>query len=142
MDPLLTPPAATLAPGPGVVWAVLNEVARLLALLARDPLFSEAIDLQSLPLGEPERDRLRQQLGRGEVEVRLDLAGPSEVSETAYAGVWWLRHADGQDHTVAEQIVVARVPELLLAHPLDIGEAARRLADDVAAASRQETAHG
>ncbi len=111
----------------GVSAAVLHEVARLLAQLAAEPALSETIDLHSLPLTDAERAQLRQRLGHGEVDAMLEIAGPTRIVETAYAGVWWVRHADAADRSVLEQIVVARVPALLLAHPDDIADAARRL---------------
>lgn len=111
----------------GIAAAVLHEVAELLERLAGDPDFSETIDLHGLPLTDTDRERLRHRLGHGEVDARLEIAGPTRITETAYAGVWWLRHADADDRPVLEQIVVARVPALLLAHPDDIGDAARRL---------------
>ena len=44
-------------------------------------------------MAQVDRDQLEQLLGRGEVQARLEIAGPSEIWETAYAGVWWVRHA-------------------------------------------------
>jgi hydrogenase-1 operon protein HyaF len=110
-----------------VAAAVLSEVADRLERLAADPGASETIDLHGLPLTDAERDQLRQRLGQGEVDARLEIVGPTRITETAYAGVWWLRHADDDDRPVLEHIVVARVPALLLAHADDIADAARRL---------------
>jgi hydrogenase-1 operon protein HyaF len=121
----------------GLVEAVLHELSALLAELEHDPGFSGAIDLHSLPMPEAARARLSERLGSGEVDVTLDLAGPSRVRETAYPGVWWLRHADGADRTLLEQIVVARVPELLCAQEADIAGAARRLAAELGRAARE-----
>jgi hydrogenase-1 operon protein HyaF len=128
--------------GSGVADAVLREVARLLDALAQDPGFTEAVDLHSLPMSDTDRERLQQRLGRGEIEAALDLAGPTRITETAYAGVWWVRHADADDRAVLEQIVVAQVPALLLAHRVDIADAACRLATELDAACRQETLNG
>jgi len=50
-----------------------------------------------------------------------------------------VRHADADDRTLLEQIVVARVPELLLAHPVDIADAAERLGAERVAPPGQET---
>lgn len=115
------------------VKAVLREVARLLVGLAADPTLNEAIDLSSLPLNEEDVTQLRHCLGQGEVEATLTLGGPSLLAETAYAGVWWVRHADAEGRTMLAQIVVARVPALLLAHPADIDTAARQLESELAA---------
>jgi hydrogenase-1 operon protein HyaF len=127
MEALSAQPLPCSPTGAGLVEAVLQELAMQLEALAGDASFSDAIDLHSLPLDDNAREQLRQRLGRGEVEARLDLAGPSSVVETAYAGLWWVRHADADGRTVFEQIVVARVPPLLLAHGDDIAAAAQRL---------------
>ncbi len=143
MDELTSVPATAqdVDAGNGVADAVLREVARLLGELARDPQCDEAIDLNSLPLVDGERECLRQRLGSGEVEAAFNLVGPTRITETAYAGVWWVRHADVDDRPVLEHIVVARVPSLLLAHPADIESAARRLDCELAAATCQENAN-
>jgi len=144
MEELTGTPAtcASTTAGSGVAEALLREVARLLDALARDPGYSAAIDLRSLPMQDADLACLRHRLGDGEVEARFDQVGPTRITETAYAGVWWVRHADADDRAVLEQVVVARVPALLLAHPADIDDAAHRLATELAAATRQgETLH-
>lgn len=133
--------AAAHGEAAGVVDAVLRDVVQLLTALARNPDFSDAVDLHSLPLTDDDRDQLRQWLGRGEIEASFDLAGPTRVHETAFAGVWWVRHNDTQGRAVLEQIVVARVPALLLAHPDDIAAAARRLDSALDRVALQETPH-
>lgn len=120
---------------PDRVDAVLHEVAGALQALARSPRRSRIIDLHGLPLDEAERERLRERLGQGEVQARLQAAGETRVDETAFAGVWWVCHADGAGRPVQQQIVVARVPPLLPAHPDDIRAAAGRLAAALGAPS-------
>lgn len=115
------------ADAPALVEAVLRELVEHLVALAARPDGSSAIDLRSLPMGDGDRRALRQRLGAGEVRATLALSGTSRVEETGYAGVWWVRHESIDGGVLAEQIVVARVPELLLAHPADIDDAARRL---------------
>lgn len=112
---------------------LLHEVSRRLEALAADSSRSEVIDLRSLPIDQAARSALRSRLGRGEVEASLDVAGATHIEETAYAGVWWARHLDADGSAMLEQIIVARVPELLLAHPEDIAASARRLAGELAA---------
>ena len=65
--------------------------------------------------------------------ARLQAAGETRVDETAFAGVWWVRHADADGQALQEQIVVARVPPLLPAHRDDITAAAGRLRAALAA---------
>lgn len=133
MEPLRPAPPA----GPAAL-AVLREVARLLDGLAADPTLDHTIDLHSLPLAEADCAALREWLGRGEVDARLQAAGTTQVQETAYAGVWWVRHGDEDAPGALEQIVVARIPALLPAHPEDVVAAARRLADDLLAPTPTE----
>ncbi|MCW5665900.1 MAG: hypothetical protein KIT35_18885 [Piscinibacter sp.] len=133
MEPLKPAPPS----GPAAL-AVLREVARLLDGLAADPASDHTIDLRSLPLADADRAALHAWLGQGEVDAMLQAAGTTRVQETAYAGVWWVRHGDEHAPDALEQIVVARVPALLPAHPQDIVASARRLADDVAAPTPTE----
>ena len=125
-------PAGTVATS-GVVEAMLRETARLLAALAADADFVGAIDLRSLSLDESEYARLRAQLGRGEVLVTIGSAGASQITETGYAGVWWMRLAGDDERVLLEQIVVARVPPLVPAHTADVAAAARRMESDLRA---------
>ncbi|NNK31950.1 MAG: hydrogenase expression/formation protein [Xanthomonadales bacterium] len=116
----------------GMALSVLAEVGRLLEILA-DTGETGAIDLRSLPLTEADREQLEELLGRGEVSVELDLAGRSEIWETAYPGAWWIRHRGAADRIASEEISVCPIPEILAAHPSDIADAARRLRQDIAA---------
>ncbi|MEZ5729322.1 MAG: hydrogenase expression/formation C-terminal domain-containing protein [Burkholderiaceae bacterium] len=113
---------------PTMVEAVIAEVAARLERLVADPTYQDAIDIHGLPLDDRQRDVLRERLGQGEVDARLDVAGSSRITETAFAGVWWVSHLDASERPVLEQIVIARVPDLLPAHPADIALAAARLA--------------
>ena len=114
----------------GMAWSVLAEVGRLLEQFAAGGE-AGAIDLRSLPLTDADRAELESLLGRGEVHANLDLAGRSEVWETAYPGAWWIRHLGAGDRVAAEEIAICRVPEILHTHPADIAAAARRLAQDL-----------
>lgn len=114
----------------GMALSVLTEVARLLQSLAASGQ-PGAIDLRSLPLTDADRRQLEELLGRGEVHAELDLAGRSEVWETAYPGAWWVRHRGVGDKIATEEIAVCTVPDILLAHPADIDAAARRLQHDL-----------
>lgn len=116
----------------GMAWSVLAEVGRLLEALAASGQ-PGAIDLRSLPLTDADRQQLKDLLGRGEVRAELELAGRSEVWETAYPGAWWVRHLGADDRIAAEEIAVCAVPDILQAHPDDIQTGARRLSRDLEA---------
>ncbi|HLF31935.1 MAG TPA: hydrogenase expression/formation C-terminal domain-containing protein [Xanthomonadales bacterium] len=110
----------------GMAYSILSEIAQRLQLLAERNETS-AIDLRSLPMTQADRDQLEAMLGRGEVSARLEIAGPSEVWETAYAGVWWIRHMGAGGRIATEEIAVTRSPEILLTHPQDVTAAALRI---------------
>jgi hydrogenase-1 operon protein HyaF len=114
----------------GMAWSVLSEVGSLLEKLARDGEES-AIDLRSLPMTEADRAQLEELLGRGEVRAELEVAGASEVWETAYPGAWWIRHRGAGGRIASEEIAVCRIPEILVTHPVDIAAAAARIRDEL-----------
>ena len=122
----------------GMAWSVLAEVGRLLERLATggEP---GLVDLRSLPLTDADREQLESLLGRGEVRADLDLAGRSEVWETAYAGAWWIRHRGAGDRIASEEIAVCSVPEILKTHMADIQAGARRLRRDLEDSRPQPT---
>lgn len=110
----------------GMALSVLTEVVRLLEALNTSGEES-SIDLRSLPLSDADREQLDELLGRGEVRAELDVAGASEVWETSYPGVWWIRHRGAGDKIASEEITVCRIPEILKTHPVDIEASAGRL---------------
>ena len=71
--------------------AILTEIDALLARLVASGE-SAAIDLRSMPLKPGDLAALRKLLGSGEVHALVQVAGPSEVQETRYPGVWWVTH--------------------------------------------------
>lgn len=123
----------------GMAQSVLTEVGRLLEILAETGE-TGAIDLRSLPLSNADREELEERLGRGEVRIELELAGRSEIWETAYTGAWWIRHRGAGDRIASEEIAVCHVPDILAADPADIAVAARRLQQDLAAPNSGATA--
>jgi hydrogenase-1 operon protein HyaF len=106
--------------------SVLAEVGRMLEALTESGE-AGSIDLRRLPLSDADREQLDELLGRGEVQAEMDIAGASEVWETGYAGVWWIRHRGAGGKIASEEISVCRIPEILITHPADIEAAARRL---------------
>jgi hydrogenase-1 operon protein HyaF len=114
----------------GMAWSVLTEIGQMLRTLAEKGE-AGSIDLRSIPMTDADRDHLEEILGRGEVRAELDLAGASEVWETAYAGVWWIRHKGAGSKIACEEIAVTCIPEILLTHPVDIEAAAARLSNDL-----------
>jgi len=128
MEPARTEPE--ISPG-ALARSVLREIAERLAELARtgEPA---AIDLRSLPLKASDRSELEDCLGRGDVTATLNVAGTSELWETRYSGVWWVRHLGAGDRIAAERIEISIVPEILVTHSADIANAAERMRADLA----------
>ena len=114
----------------GMALSVLAEVSRMLEALSESGQ-AGAIDLRSLPLSDVDRAQLEEVLGRGEVRAELELAGNSEVWETTYPGVWWIRHRGAGDKIATEEISVCAIPEILMTHPVDIKAAAGRLREEL-----------
>lgn len=120
----------------GMAESLLQEVARLLERLAGSGETS-AIDLRSLPMTEGDRNELAERLGSGEVRILFDVAGTSEAWETAYAGVWWVRHLDVAGRVAAERIEIAPLPEMLEADAADIAVSARQIRDETAVEAQE-----
>ncbi len=125
----LAPPSD--APRPertGMAQAVLSEIAARLALFAQTGAVA-ALELTAMPLTRADRAELADAVGHGEVEARIESAGRTEVFETAYSGVWWVRHFGEGDRIAAESVEIGEVPAILRSHRADIAAAARRLAE-------------
>ncbi|MGO9174435.1 MAG: hydrogenase expression/formation C-terminal domain-containing protein [Rhodomicrobium sp.] len=124
--------------------AVLREIPVLMQRLL-DTGATGTVDLRSLPMTDWDRQQLATRLGEGEVKAFVTVGGTSTVTETQFAGVWWVRHEGADGRIAAEQVVVARAPEFLLAHPADIEAAQRRLSailSGFAEAQFEEAGHG
>ena len=94
------------------VMAILYEITDLMhALLEKDQ--ADSIDLRSLPLLPGEYEALKLILGEGEVSVRLETFGLTEIVETGLTGVWWVSHDDENGERLAEFIEVTRIPEII-----------------------------
>ncbi len=125
MNPDIAAPCQTTL-NTGMAWSVLSEVHTLLKRFAETGE-TGAVDLRGLPLTSADREQLEELLGRGEVPCSLSLMGRSEVWETAFPGVWWIRHLGAEDKVASETLEITNVPDILLAHPDDITAAAIRL---------------
>jgi hydrogenase-1 operon protein HyaF len=111
------------------------EIAGLLRRLIEDGE-TGSIDLLGLPLSQSCVAALDRRLGQGEVKVRLDAAGNSEIHETAYAGVWWTRHNDEGGRVVAMLVEVTFIPAIVRADIEDMRLAYRRLPECTSIARR------
>ncbi|HKL51988.1 MAG TPA: hydrogenase expression/formation C-terminal domain-containing protein [Wenzhouxiangellaceae bacterium] len=90
-----------------------------------------AIDLKSLPMAPDEFHGIKKMLGQGEIDLTLELDGPTRIRETAYAGVWWIQHTGKDGRILAEFIEITRFPDFLSAQPDQIADAVRQLRDQL-----------
>ena len=125
MNPEIAAPCQTTL-NTGMAWSVLAEVQSLLERLAETG-DAAAVDLRGLPLTTADREQLETLLGRGEVQCQLALMGRTDVWETAFAGVWWVRHRGADDKVASETLEITTAPEILFTHHDDIALAAQRL---------------
>ena len=109
---------------------LLHEVKHALDNLIRidEPTI---IDLRSIPLAPGEEDKILSTLGRGEIQAHLDALGPSEIIETAYAGVWIVTHYNDDNEIISRFIEISKIPEILASQSEDITAAYKRLASDL-----------
>jgi hydrogenase-1 operon protein HyaF len=124
----------------GMAYSILAEIGQMLNLLSEHGE-TGAVDLRSLPMTDADCEQLEDMLGRGEVRVELDLAGASEIWETSYPGVWWIRHKGAGDKISTETISITPVPEILISHPADIAEAAARIQQELDSTGLQSHEH-
>ena len=120
-----------------IALAVLHEIESLLCDL-RDRGEGGAIDMLRLPMPAPERRRIAEILGEGEVHATLDAQGISVVRETAIPCVWWITHRDADGEVQAETVEVTRCPALLVGDPDAISGGLSDLARRRAAAAAAE----
>ncbi|AGA33713.1 Hydrogenase maturation factor HoxQ domain-containing protein [Thioalkalivibrio nitratireducens DSM 14787] len=109
----------------GMALALLREIADHLSTVVGGGE-RQVVELGNLPLSEVDRELLRERLGRGEVEAKILASGLTEVYETAFPGVWWVKYFHDGDHYVAEQIEIGAVPMILETHAEDIRASAER----------------
>lgn len=81
------------------------------------------IDLNAIPFGPGDLDRLQSLLGTGEVSATIDALGPTRIQETAIPGVWLLDHRNGDDQRLTLQLEIARIPRILLSQDEDLATA-------------------
>jgi len=124
----------------GMAYSILAEIGQMLNALSEHGE-SGGIDLRSLPMTDTDREQLQDMLGHGEVRVEMDLAGASEIWETSYPGVWWIRHKGAGDRISTEEIAITPAPEILFSHPADIAKAAARIQRELDSTGMQSLEH-
>ena len=120
----------------GALPALLHEITAMLETLIASGE-SNSMDLRRAPLDAAERRELRSLLGRGDVSATIDLLGPTEVYETATAGIWWVTHLNPAGDAIGEFIEVARIPELLESQSADMQSGLKKLRTKLSERSQQ-----
>lgn len=89
------------------------------------------IDLRSIPLAPGEEETIINHLGQGEVSVRLDALGPSDICETRFSGVWLITHYNENESVIGRFIEITEIPDILKAQREDMSHAASRLREEL-----------
>jgi hydrogenase-1 operon protein HyaF len=114
----------------GMVPALLRELDEALqALMARGT--GHMVDLSTLPLSKADRRLLDRMLGEGEMRMDLETLGHSRIRESAFPGIWWVRHEDPDGNVLADRIEVAHIPEIVPASACDVASGQARLAETI-----------
>ena len=113
-------------PKTGMVQAVLNELIDQLQNFSNNA-HPHVIDITSLPLTQQDKQELETLLGRGEVQITLSTIGESQIYETAYSGVWWIKHFTPDEKIISELIEINNIPEIIKSHDEDIEQAAHAI---------------
>lgn len=119
-------PIQTLEPATGMAEALMEELATYLARLA-DTDQGHIIDLSSLPLNKSDLIALTNRLGQGEAYIKLTTIGDTEIFETNYSGIWWIKHFAPDGQLLSEQLEICYIPEIVKAQKYDIKAAAKEL---------------
>lgn len=106
--------------------AILTELQTKLDALCKQGI-SDSIDLRSLPMFPGDYEQLKAALGYGEIQVRIDAMGPTEIHETSLPGIWWIRHNNSENENIAEFIEITTLPAILKTADEDIQQSGQRL---------------
>jgi hydrogenase-1 operon protein HyaF len=104
-----------------IVLPILHEIRHALDRLIETG-DETRIDLNAMPLGPGDLERLTALLGTGEVRATVEAFGPTLVQETAIPGVWLVDYQNSETKRLTLQIEIAPVPEILRPQPLDLAE--------------------
>lgn len=124
-------PAIEVAPWEtGNVLPLLHEIRHALASLLADGS-ETCIDLRALPMAPGEEERLTNALGKGEISIRMQALGRSEIYETRYPGVWFATHFNSNDDILGKYIEITHMPGLLKSQREDIAAGLHELEDEL-----------
>lgn len=119
----------------GMVPALLRELDEALQALMMEGT-RHVVDLSTLPLSTADRSMLNSELGEGEMRIDLEALGRSQIRESTFPGVWWVRHEGPDGMLLADHIEVTYIPEIVPAHASDVVTGQARLAERIEQMSR------
>jgi len=115
---------------------ILHEIRHALKLLIEKNK-PTTIDLRSIPMAPGEEARIEDKLGVGEISIKLDALGPSEIVETGISGVWLVTHRNMEEEVLGKFIEITKVPSLLATQEEDLSESLSRLVDQLSDETKQ-----
>lgn len=98
---------------------ILHEIRHALKKLLETGK-ATTIDLRAIPMAPGEEQKIEEILGEGEISIKLEALGPSEIIETATAGVWLITHFNVEREVVGKFIEITRIPSLAESQKEDI----------------------
>lgn len=101
---------------------VLHEIRHALERLAATGE-TGLIDLNAMPFGPGDEERLLAVLGEGEIQATLEAFGPTRIRETAVPAVWLVDHRNAEGERLVLHIEIAPVPAILRTQDGDIASA-------------------
>ena len=126
------PVIETPFPETGNLQPLLHEILHALEELVSTGT-GQIIDLRALPLAPGEEKQLLRILGTGELSVRLDALGRSNIQESRFSGVWITTHFNSNGEIMGRFVEITRLPELLAAQPEDMAQGLEALRQLIAA---------
>jgi len=113
---------------------LLHEIRHALARLLEEGE-PTVIDLQSIPMGPGDLQRLVDALGEGEVTAEIEALGKTVIRESRYSGAWMIEHMNENGGVAGRFVEIAWVPGLLQAQKEDVQAGLEELAGALATAS-------
>jgi hydrogenase-1 operon protein HyaF len=111
--------------------ALLRELADHLESIAQEG-GRHVVELTNLPITPQDIILLDRMLGTGEVTATVHASGDTEIRETHFPGLWWVRYLGSEGNLITQQLEIAATPLILEAHADDMrasADAVRKLFD-------------
>ncbi len=109
---------------------ILHEIRHALDLLIEKNQ-TTTIDLRSIPMAPGEEAKIEAILGEGEISVKLNALGPSEMVETGIPGVWLVTHYNMEKEVLGKFIEITKVPSLVATQEEDLTEGLAKLVNQL-----------